>query len=373
LSTVADRKRPYNVSVDPARYRRVPDPDDASAGKHSFVDTSNSNHVCVFLVKFACSLCGNLYKWRKSLNKHWKEKHNDESPPPLDAPVTIRPSKAIATISSKVVHRSVDMMPQSSITDMTPAAPPPPPRPPPTLASVPLHHPAFPFHPHSWFNLAAHADLQRFFPSSPMSDASCSTPLDLTMKSTRKSSPIAVDMMPRKKFHRDSHSSNDEQRDSSNYIVNEPSHYDDDNNNNNEDDDDDDEDDGRHSEHASSSSPPNLYGQKLFICSICDQRFLSIETVNEHFLHNHLNELENEIAGKSPPRNTNVAQQNEEWNLSDPVNPLKCIQCDFIGRWPTELQKHAASHSTSRPFKCLVCSLTYKWRWGTYTIVRDQH
>ncbi|CAF4545941.1 unnamed protein product, partial [Rotaria magnacalcarata] len=36
---------------------------------------------------------------------------------------------------------------------------------------------------------------------------------------------------------------------------------------------------------------------------------------------------------------------------------------DFVGRWPTELQKHAASHSTSRPFKCLICSLTYKWRW----------
>ncbi|CAF5186334.1 unnamed protein product, partial [Rotaria sp. Silwood1] len=29
---VPDRKRPYNVSVDPARYRRVPDPDDATAG-----------------------------------------------------------------------------------------------------------------------------------------------------------------------------------------------------------------------------------------------------------------------------------------------------------------------------------------------------
>ncbi|CAF1645792.1 unnamed protein product, partial [Adineta ricciae] len=71
----SDRKRPYNVSVDPARYRRVPDPDDANS------------------VKFACSLCGNLYKWRKSLNKHWKEKHNDEEAPPLDAPVTIRPSK----------------------------------------------------------------------------------------------------------------------------------------------------------------------------------------------------------------------------------------------------------------------------------------
>ena len=125
------------------------------------------------------------------------------------------------------------------------------------------------------------------------------------------------------------------------------------------------DDDGRESsDDASSSSPQNSFGQKMFICSICEQRFLSVESINEHFLKNHLTELENEISGKSPPRNTNVAQQNEEWNLSDPNNPLKCIKCDFVGRWPTELQKHAASHSTSRPFKCLVCSLTYKWRWG---------
>ncbi|CAF1615306.1 unnamed protein product, partial [Didymodactylos carnosus] len=81
-TTSNDRKRPYNVSVDPARYRRVPDPDDANS------------------VKFACSLCGNLYKWRKSLNKHWKEKHFSESPPPLDAPVHIRPTKTVTTATT---------------------------------------------------------------------------------------------------------------------------------------------------------------------------------------------------------------------------------------------------------------------------------
>ena len=31
-------------------------------------------------IKYACSKCGNVYKWRKSLNKHWKEKHFGESP-----------------------------------------------------------------------------------------------------------------------------------------------------------------------------------------------------------------------------------------------------------------------------------------------------
>jgi DNA-directed RNA polymerase subunit M/transcription elongation factor TFIIS len=205
---------------------------------------------------------------------------------------------------------------QSSSSSMTAQAAslPIPPAPLPTASHSLHHHPAFPFNPYAWLKLASAIPTHSSF------EHTTNAPLDLRMKSSDPSS--------------------DNQHDS-------------------------DDDDGRESsDDTSSSSPQNSYGQKMFICSICEQRFLSVETINEHFLKNHLHELENEIAGKSPPRNTNVAQQNEEWNLSDPNNPLKCIKCDFVGRWPTELQKHAASHSTSRPFKCLVCSLTYKWRWG---------
>ncbi|CAF5010629.1 unnamed protein product, partial [Rotaria sp. Silwood1] len=210
-SSVPDRKRPYNVSVDPARYRRVPDPDDATA------------------VKFACSLCGNLYKWRKSLNKHWKEKHNDESPPPLDAPVTIRPPKSSSntTIQSKISNRTSEMLPQTSLNSTATLAPslpsslvPPPPPP-------AQHHPAFPFNPYSWINFASRTDFQQIYSSTSM-DQSLNLPLDLTIKSTKKntsssSSPpssslsISTEQNPIKKHHRDSNSSNDEQRDSSNY------------------------------------------------------------------------------------------------------------------------------------------------------------
>lgn len=111
------------------------------------------------------------------------------------------------------------------------------------------------------------------------------------------------------------------------------------------------------------SSSSSSYNQKLFVCSVCSAKFHVVDQINEHFVASHYQEYQRELSSKSPPRNTNVAQQNEEWRLSDPLNPLKCIKCDFVGRWPTELQKHAASHSTSRPFKCLICSLTYKWRW----------
>jgi hypothetical protein len=71
-------KRHYNSEVDPARYRKV---------------------IEDGITKFACSICGNTYKWRKSLNKHWKEKHITEVPPPLDAPVTVKLRNGTTTVN----------------------------------------------------------------------------------------------------------------------------------------------------------------------------------------------------------------------------------------------------------------------------------
>ena len=52
---------PIREAVDPAKYVTIREPDGT---------------------KYACSKCGNIYKWRKSLNKHWKEKHEGEIPDP---------------------------------------------------------------------------------------------------------------------------------------------------------------------------------------------------------------------------------------------------------------------------------------------------
>jgi len=71
-------KRHYNSEVDPARYRKV---------------------IEDGITKFACSICGNTYKWRKSLNKHWKENHITEVPPPLDAPVTVKLRNGTTTVN----------------------------------------------------------------------------------------------------------------------------------------------------------------------------------------------------------------------------------------------------------------------------------
>ena len=55
------KKAVVREAVDPAKYVRIQDLEG---------------------IKFACSKCGNTYKWRKSLNKHWKEKHDGEIPTP---------------------------------------------------------------------------------------------------------------------------------------------------------------------------------------------------------------------------------------------------------------------------------------------------
>lgn len=40
-----------------------------------------------------------------------------------------------------------------------------------------------------------------------------------------------------------------------------------------------------------------------------------------------------------------------------------CPHCDYLAKWPTELQKHIMVHSKERPHQCVICGLTYKWKW----------
>lgn len=433
-------KRHYNSEVDPARYRKV-----LEEG----------------VTKFACSLCGNTYKWRKSLNKHWKEKHITEVPPPLDAPVTVKLRNGNTTINciatggdshrkqsaslnqvlANAMNKPMDnkkQQPTAAITKGESASALPGQLPFSTSLLVaaaaaanaatagqgqqgqlsPAYWTVF----HQYLNSAtskanesqAGKNSNKFSIDQLTGNSSTTTaetPLDLSMKpviSSRRSSPHSScsneeshsselqmedtpefeqydetekrakgrtsrrsDFNMHKNHSRSSsrdHSHNSSESDSYRHHQNES-----DMNNKNEDHyqsytEDEamlnmSQSNGKYNSSSANASQTQAYNQKLFVCSICDEKFHVVDHINEHFSKNHYNEYQRELSSKSPPRNTNVAAQNEEWNLSDPNNPLKCIKCDFVGRWPTELQKHAASHSTSRPFKCLICSLTYKWRW----------
>lgn len=52
-------------------------------------------------VKYACSKCGNVYKWRKSLNKHWKEKHFGETPDLTKPPQALQSYTLFSRYKSK--------------------------------------------------------------------------------------------------------------------------------------------------------------------------------------------------------------------------------------------------------------------------------
>jgi len=458
-------KRHYNSEVDPARYRKV-----LEEG----------------VTKFACSLCGNTYKWRKSLNKHWKEKHITEVPPPLDAPVTVKLRNGNTTINCiaggqttqpgvnhSPVHKSnsenhhktnwnsnklslgIEKTPKNSTSSIKPGlnntqASPLPFTPSLLVAAAAAAnaatsgqgqlpngqlHPAYWTVFHQYLNTATNANKTISEQPTPnkftinhltSSSNNSETPLDLSMKnpalatasrhssinssfSNNSNESLQEDIKEEeeeeeeeeelrhsKKRHsrrsdynmqqlllNKNSNSKSSSRSSSASSSTDSSHYNKQNTNQNNSElikqehyqsytEDESLNITQNSASKQSSSAAaaaaaaaasTAYNQKLFVCSICDAKFHVVDHINDHFLKNHYTEYQRELSSKSPPRNTNVAQQNEEWNLSDPNNPLKCIKCDFVGRWPTELQKHAASHSTSRPFKCLICSLTYKWRW----------
>ncbi|CAH8571712.1 unnamed protein product [Schistosoma bovis] len=48
---------------------------------------------------------------------------------------------------------------------------------------------------------------------------------------------------------------------------------------------------------------------------------------------------------------------------NQPTKSYPCPKCNYIAKWPTELQKHVMVHANSRPFICCVCTTSYKWSW----------
>ncbi|VDM32404.1 unnamed protein product [Hydatigera taeniaeformis] len=104
-------------------------------------------------------------------------------------------------------------------------------------------------------------------------------------------------------------------------------------------------------------------------CFECKRLFPTLWDLNIHFLREHQSTLQREFT------------QNRSWktcsleNIS--VHQLQttlrrgavertgypCPHCDYFAKWPTELQKHIMVHSKERPHQCVICGLTYKWKW----------
>lgn len=380
-------------------------------------------------VKYACSKCGNVYKWRKSLNKHWKEKHFGETPdltkppatlqnytlysrykakyggaPPPPAAPNVVYGAAAASPANQVKNRST---PTSKTEDNElPSTP--------SLSSVVVmprqigpfiggtnqgsqlfamtsHLAAMARTPESHHDVRQimesqqQARLLELAQQLPKQIKSQDEPLDFSKKSDSsvKSEPSwgdtnsesdSLSEMPMSviaqansqiaaAFKSDANHDQDPtvlKCTKCNFTAKTLVDY---------------------SAHMSIH-----LNKRAFKCAECQAHFTAIEELNSHFSECHSEKIQEhkEAIQKIPhglqqtyhllkmPLDSISGLSSQEL-LSNEPKQLKCSMCNFVAKWPAELQKHAVSHSEERPFVCMVCGSTYKWKWDLVKHFEKSH
>ena len=126
--------------------------------------------------------------------------------------------------------------------------------------------------------------------------------------------------------------------------------------------------------------------KRAFKCAECQSHFNGVEELNKHFLDNHSEKIqEHKEAIQKIPHGLqqtyhllkmpldSISNLSTQELLSNEPKQLKCSMCNFVAKWPAELQKHAVSHSEERPFVCMVCGSTYKWKWDLVKHFEKSH
>ncbi|TNN07211.1 Zinc finger protein [Schistosoma japonicum] len=115
-------------------------------------------------------------------------------------------------------------------------------------------------------------------------------------------------------------------------------------------------------------NPPGK--QPVTRCNHCHVLFPSLYELNNHFITEHnvilQAEMEHTKSWKSHTiDDTSLQNMKILLNRSNNMNTsgYPCPNCDYIAKWPTELQKHIMVHSKQRPHRCIICGLSYKWKW----------
>ncbi|VDP72557.1 unnamed protein product [Schistosoma mattheei] len=115
-------------------------------------------------------------------------------------------------------------------------------------------------------------------------------------------------------------------------------------------------------------SPPGK--QPVTRCNHCHVLFPSLYELNNHFIKEHSvilqAEMEHTKSWKSHTIDDSCLQNmrillNRSTNMN--MSGYPCPNCDYVAKWPTELQKHIMVHSKQRPHRCIICGLSYKWKW----------
>lgn len=371
---VEKKKRKTRQEVDPGKYFEVQD------------DTG---------IKYACSKCGNVYKWRKSLNKHWKEKHfgdipDSSVPPPGLAKLnslnhvqytyrfpTPKGMDRMSPSSSQRGERSRSETPVSMVERYQPGAE--------LLENSNMSSVVMPrfIGPFITDSLAGddHSQSKRkseaLFPR--MMDSSREQPIDFSVKKENEYSPYLKGSRSSPSFNNDQawseqtsslDLSGNKKEESPILQCNRCSFV------------------AKTLVDYSSHMTLHL-NKRAFKCAECQEHFNNVEDLNKHFGENHAEKIHEhkEAIQKIPhglqqtyhllkmPLNAIGSIAVSEASTSGPSEPkyLKCSMCSFVAKWPAELQKHAVSHSEERPFVCMVCGSTYKWKWDLVKHFEKSH
>ncbi|XP_059149652.1 zinc finger protein 646-like [Physella acuta] len=378
------KKKKTRQEVDPGKYFET-------------VDSSGT--------KYACSQCGNIYKWRKSLNKHWKEKHSSDplvevaSPPGMlellkSGKYTqlgarrIYDNVFLSTIKTNKDDNPIDNASPSSLAQ-SPS--------PPNFLNTPVSLSASRVVPSlvmpSMIGPFVAGSTQPVFPGMADPSNGYDSPEEGALDLTRDNKPDMSQFMVKQEFN----SSYDQEQplDFSKKKEEKMKH-------------DKAWQDMKHA-HAINQMIPKVHrcskceftsmsevdfanhtsshlNKRIVKCNQCKVQINSMDELNNHFLKHHFQKLtEHKEAIKKIPHGLQQTYHLLKMDLQDigelsnqdlgasEAKSLKCKKCEFEAKWPAELQKHAVSHSEERPYVCMVCGSTYKWKWDLVKHFQNGH
>lgn len=404
------KKRKTRQEVDPAKYFEVFD----DAG-----------------VKYACSKCGNVYKWRKSLNKHWKEKHFGDIPDASKPPPGLAKLNTISHVKYRVpssigyemnsrmtVSPSGGSYREGRSNTATPQS----------VQSYSMHeqqqlHAKHPSHSDEMASMmGSNVVMPKFI--GPFITNTLFSPQNAALAKACKQAEAAVAKALKEQqgdkgeMPMDLSGSSKKSPDiNRNFryqtspmgmqLKTEPRWNNNDIpvTNGNKDEVDGDNDSKQKPTDAINpilqctrcgfvaktlvdySSHMTLHlNKRAFKCAECQEHFNCIDDLNKHFLDLHSEKISEhkEAIQKIPhglqqtyhllkmPLSSIGSISTNEMSSGEPKY-LKCSMCQFVAKWPAELQKHAVSHSEERPFVCMVCGSTYKWKWDLVKHFEKSH
>ena len=91
----------------------------------------------------------------------------------------------------------------------------------------------------------------------------------------------------------------------------------------------------------------------MFKCQICDKRYLSIETLNQHIkIHDESKAFKCDVCLKVFPYKSKLQIH---YRIHTGEKPFACQVCDRKFALKGDLVRHQATHSDVRSFKCSIC------------------